>query len=147
MKWRIIAAGKPALKYARDGIAEYEKRLQRYVGCEIVYVRPGNTQEETESRFEKAAEGSLRVILDERGALLTTEAFKQKVDAWELEGTVKAVSLIIGAADGHSDEFRKSADLLLGLSGFTLQHELALVVLLEQIYRVYTMKKGETYHR
>ena len=147
MKWRIIAAGKPALKYARDGIAEYEKRLQRHVGCEIVYVRPGNSQEETEARFEKAAEGSLRVILDERGALLTTEVFKQKVDAWELDGSVKAVSLIIGAADGHSDAFRKSADLLLGLSGFTLQHELALVVLLEQIYRVYTMKKGEPYHR
>ena len=147
MKWRIIAAGKPALKYARDGIAEYEKRLRRYTNCDIVYIRPGNTREETEARFLTASDGSFCIILDERGDLLDTESFKEKVDGWEMDGSIKSVSLIIGASDGHSETFRESADLLLSLSKFTLQHELALVVLLEQVYRVYTLKKGEPYHR
>lgn len=147
MKWRIIAAGKPALKYARDGIAEYEKRLRRYANCEITYIRPGNTREETEARFLATSDGSFRIILDERGELPDTLTFQQKVDAWEMDGSIKSVALIIGASDGHSDAFRQSADFLLSLSKFTLQHELALVVLLEQLYRVYTLKKGEPYHR
>ncbi|MEM7348468.1 MAG: 23S rRNA (pseudouridine(1915)-N(3))-methyltransferase RlmH, partial [Chloroflexota bacterium] len=69
-----------------------------------------------------------------------------KVEHWQLNA-VKSVRLFIGGADGHDDEIRQQADLLLGLSGFTLQHELALVVLLEQIYRAHTVLRGEPYHR
>jgi 23S rRNA (pseudouridine1915-N3)-methyltransferase len=60
---------------------------------------------------------------------------------------VKRVALLIGGADGHSPVLRGAADHVLSLSAFTLQHELALVVLLEQIYRVHTLLKGEPYHR
>ena len=57
------------------------------------------------------------------------------------------IALLIGGADGHSDELRDKADQIWSLSGFTMQHELAQVVLLEQIYRVHTILKGEPYHR
>ena len=60
---------------------------------------------------------------------------------------VKRVALLIGGADGHSPVLREKADHVVAMSGFTLQHELALVVLLEQIYRVHTVLKGEPYHR
>ena len=85
-----------------------------------------------------------RAIL--RRCSILHKEFVAKVEHWQLNA-VKSVRLFIGGADGHDDEIRQQADLLLGLSGFTLQHELALVVLLEQIYRLHTVLRGEPYHR
>ena len=145
MKWQLYTVGKPALDYAKRGVAEYLKRLQRYTPCEHRIMRKGNAAE-IESLLGTRSEGVVNIILDERGDLLTTESFVTKVRAWQLD-SVKRVHLFIGGANGHTPEIRKKADLLLGLSGFTLQHELALVVLLEQIYRVHTVLRGEPYHR
>ena len=69
------------------------------------------------------------------------------MNAWEMDPGVKTVSLLIGASDGHTTELREKADAVWALSPLTLQHELALVVLLEQIYRAYSIKRGEPYHR
>jgi 23S rRNA (pseudouridine1915-N3)-methyltransferase len=60
---------------------------------------------------------------------------------------IKTISLLIGASDGHTKDLRSQADEVWSLSPLTLQHELALVVLLEQLYRAYTIKRGEPYHR
>ncbi len=70
-----------------------------------------------------------------------------RMDDIERREGVKEITYLIGAADGHTEELRKSCDLVLSLSPLTLQHELALVVLLEQIYRVATLRRGEPYHR
>ena len=145
MNWKLIVVGKPALDYAERGVAEYFGRLKRYVKAEVIYLKDG-PPDVLAARYLKAAEGCLKIVLDERGKLPTTAEFRAQVDKWEMAGT-KRVALIIGPADGHSPEFRASADYLLALSKFTLQHELALVVALEQIYRIYTMKNGEPYHR
>ena len=145
MKWRIYTVGKPALAYAKTGVAEYLKRLQRYAVCEHVIMRRGDAVE-IEGLLGSRADGVLNVILDERGEFLTTQSLARKVEDWQLHG-MKGLRFFIGGADGHTPEIRRRADLLLGLSGFTLQHELALVVLLEQIYRVHTLLKGEPYHR
>ncbi len=145
MKWKILAVGKPALAFARSGIGEYLPRARRYTGVEIDYLKAG-PREETEAKMLQAAAGSVRLVLDERGENPTTENFVQWIDAWELAST-KRVTVCIGGADGHSEEFRKGADRLISLSRLTLQHELALVVFLEQLYRAYTVKRGEPYHR
>ena len=145
MHWKIIVVGKPALSYAERGVSEYLGRLQRYVKAEIVYLKDG-PPDVLATRYTKATEGCLRIVLDERGQLPTTAEFRTRVDAWEMAGTKRA-AIIIGPADGHQPALRASADYLLALSKFTLQHELALVVALEQIYRIYTMKAGEPYHR
>ncbi|MBP7949538.1 MAG: 23S rRNA (pseudouridine(1915)-N(3))-methyltransferase RlmH [Verrucomicrobiales bacterium] len=145
MHWKFIVVGRPALDYARRGVAEYLPRLQRHVRAEVEYLKDGPA-EQVARRLARAAEGCRRVVLDERGDLLTTEQFRSVVDKWELSGT-KTVALHIGGADGHSGGVRQSADLVLALGKFTLQHELALVVALEQVYRIYTLKKGEPYHR
>ncbi len=147
MKWRIIAVGKPALAYAREGVAEYTKRLRRYVDCEIHYLKDGGSPSELAARMMKMSDGCLRIVLDERGDQKGTDAVREWVDRWEIDGGIKSIAVLVGGADGHSEELREAADLVLGLSRLTLQHELALVVLLEQIYRVYTLKKGEPYHR
>jgi 23S rRNA (pseudouridine1915-N3)-methyltransferase len=145
MHWKLIVVGKPALDYAERGVGEYLGRLKRYVKAEVIYLKDG-PPDVLAARYAKAAEGCLKLVLDERGVLPTTAEFRTQVDKWEMEGT-KRVALMIGPADGHSAALRSSADYLLALSKFTLQHELALVVALEQIYRIYTLKKGEPYHR
>ena len=145
MKWTIYAIGKPALDFAKRGVAEYEKRLSRHGGLELVTFREAG-QDENSRRLLESSEGSLRIVLDERGQLLTTGEFVSQVAAWELD-RVKRVAILIGGADGHSEAVRQSADLMLGLSRLTLQHELALVVFLEQLYRVGTVRRGEPYHR
>ena len=146
MKWRIIAVGKPALGYARDGIAEYLGRLRRYTAVDLVYLKDGSAPD-VEARYRQQAAGSHRLVLDERGEALTTDGLRRMVDGWEQDGGIKAVSLFVGGADGHSEAVREHAERVISLSAFTLQHELALVVLLEQLYRVYSIKRGEPYHR
>lgn len=146
MRWQIIVAGKPALAYAKAGVDEYLLRLRRYLDAELLMVKAG-TSGEVSQRLLKKSQGAYRIVLDERGDRPTTRQFSERVAALEMRGDVKCVSFLIGASDGHTQELRNSADWLLSLSSMTMQHELALVVLLEQIYRVATLRKGEPYHR
>ena len=146
MNVRIIVAGKPSLAYARSGVEEYLKRLSRFGGHELVTVKAGSRDEVSQRLLEKSA-GCYRVALDERGESLGTRAFSERLETLALRGDVKSVAFLIGAADGHNEELRRSCNLLLTLSPFTLQHELALLVLLEQLYRVASLKSGSPYHR
>lgn len=145
MKHQIIVAGKPALAYAKSGTAEYLKRLSRYGGYTLNHIKDGNSAE-VSRRLREASAGTLRIVMDERGEQLTTEALTAKIDAWEMRG-VKRASYLIGASDGHTEDLRQEGDLVWALSPLTLQHELALIVLLEQLYRVATIQRGEPYHR
>ncbi|MES2995202.1 MAG: 23S rRNA (pseudouridine(1915)-N(3))-methyltransferase RlmH [Verrucomicrobiota bacterium] len=145
MQIRVIAAGKPALAYAKAGVEEYVKRLSREP-IELIILKAGNSDEVSAHLLEKSA-GTFRIALDERGTSFTTRELAAKLETIALRGDVKTVSFLIGAADGHNDSLRAQADLLLAVSPFTLQHELALLVLLEQIYRVSTLKSGSPYHR
>jgi 23S rRNA (pseudouridine1915-N3)-methyltransferase len=146
MKLVVLAAGKPALTYAKDGIEEYLKRLRRYGQVALELVKAGGREEVSERLLERS-EGLFRIALDERGERLTTSELAKRFAALEHRGDVKSVAFLIGASDGHTPELRQQADLVLSLSTLTLQHELALVVLLEQLYRIASMRAGSPYHR
>lgn len=146
MQIRLIVAGKPALAYAKLGVEEYLKRLSRTGNHELIVVKAGNRDEVSERLLEKS-QGCFRIAMDERGERFGTRQFAEKLDALEMRGDVKAVAFLIGAADGHNETLRQKCDLTLTLSSFTLQHELALLVLLEQLYRVASLKSGSPYHR
>jgi 23S rRNA (pseudouridine1915-N3)-methyltransferase len=146
MHIRVIVAGKPALAYARAGVDEYLKRLSRFGGYELVTVKAG-TRDEVSARLLERSQGCYRIALDERGERLGTRAFADRLEALAMRGDVKTIAFLIGAADGHNEALRAESDLLLTLSPFTLQHELALLVLLEQLYRVASLKSGSPYHR
>jgi 23S rRNA (pseudouridine1915-N3)-methyltransferase len=146
MHIRLIVAGKPALAYARLGTGEYLKRLSRFGGYELITVKAG-TRDEVSNRLLDRSQGCYRIAMDERGEQLGTHAFAKTMDSLAMRGDVKTTAFLIGAADGHNETLRSEADLLLTLSPFTLQHELALLVLLEQLYRVAAMKSGSPYHR
>jgi len=145
MKWLVLAIGKPQLAYARNGIEEYLGRLQRLADVRIEYLKSPGPEKESALLLEKS-EGWRRVVLDERGAQVTSREFAAKVSAWEMSGT-KGIALLIGGADGHREELRRAAEWTWALGKITLQHELALVVLLEQLYRAYGIKAGTPYHR
>lgn len=145
MKLRICIIGKPRLPYARAGLAEYEKRLERYTRLELRYLKEGPQAQEGQ-RLLEASKGYKRVVLDERGQMVDTQALRARLESWEMQAE-KGVAFLIGGAEGHAQAVRDQADWVLALSRLTLQHELALVVLLEQLYRVETLKRGEPYHR
>lgn len=145
MHIRIIVAGKPGLAYAKSGVEEYLKRLSREA-VELISVKAGSSDEVSARLLEKSA-GSFRIVLDERGKNFTTRELAARLDSLAQRGDIKAISFLIGAADGHNEHLRSHADLLLAISPFTLMHELALLVLLEQIYRISTLKSGSPYHR
>lgn len=146
MRIRILAAGKPALAYAKSGIAEYLKRLGRYGSHELEFVKAGDSASVSATLLERSA-GSFRIALDERGEALVTQAWADQFAALEMRGDIKSLTFLIGASDGHTAELRKTCEAVWSLSKLTLQHELALLVLLEQLYRVATLRKGEPYHR
>jgi 23S rRNA (pseudouridine1915-N3)-methyltransferase len=90
--------------------------------------------------------GCFRIIMDERGTQLTSRELADKIAAWEMR-SISKVALVVGGADGLGEDIRKSADFLWSLSKLTLQHEFALMLALEQIYRACTIRAGMPYHR
>lgn len=145
MDFRIIAAAKPSIAYARDGVKFFEERLKPLGRVELRYVKAGGS-EEVSARLLQASEGCLRIAMDERGQNWSTREWEGLVRRWQLRA-VKHVAFLIGAADGHTQALRDSCDYVLSLGRHTMQHELALVVLLEQVYRVHTLLDGSPYHR
>lgn len=146
MRFFIIVAGKPALAFSKLATAEYLKRLSRYGDYQLKFVKDGDSQITSKNLLE-ASQGTYRIALDERGLRPTTRELEKRINSLEMNGNVKTVSFLIGASDGHTEELREKSDMILSLSSLTMQHELALVVLLEQIYRLATIKVGSPYHR
>ena len=145
MRLHILTIGKARLAFARAGVAEYLERFPPKHGVELDALR-SSTRDDEGRLLMARSEGMLRVALDERGEQITSRELARKIAGWELQRT-KAVAFLIGGADGHSDELRKRADWRWSLSPLTLQHELALVVLLEQLYRARCINAGTPYHR
>lgn len=146
MKIRVVVAGKPALGFAKIAVDEYLKRLSRYGNFELIVVKAGD-REAVSERLLEASSGCFRIALDERGERPVTRELAARFDVFEMAGEVKIVAFLIGSADGHTSELRKLCDSVLSLSSLTMQHEIALVVLLEQLYRIATIKAGSPYHR
>ena len=145
MRLHVLAIGKPRLAFAKAGVAEYLGRFPPKQPVEIEALRASSREEESKALLTRS-EGMFRVVLDERGAQITSRELARKISDWELQRT-KSVAFLIGGADGHTDELRSKADWRWSLSPLTLQHELALVVLLEQLYRARCINAGTPYHR
>lgn len=143
MRWHIIAVGKPKLDYARIGVDEYLSRLKPFVPTETNFIKASSKDGK---QLLERSKTMFRVVLDERGEHVDSRQLARKLGEWELHGKRDA-ALIIGGADGHNDDLRQAAGWLWSLSRLTLQHELALLVALEQLYRAYSIKSGLPYHR
>ncbi len=137
--------GKPKLAHARDGISDYLTRLRAFAPFEMEAVKASDPDREGELLLTRSRD-AFRLVLDERGKSLTSRGFADAMRGMN-EGPHKSAVLIVGGAAGLSEPVRTAADLLWSLSALTFQHEMALAVALEQIYRAHTILSGTPYHR
>ena len=145
MRWNIFAIGKPKLDFARLGIEEYVARLRPFAPVQLHWLKASTQAGESLALVERS-KSMFRIVLDERGEEVTSRALAKKVSDIEMRGR-RDIALLVGGANGHNDSVRESAGWLWSLSRLTMQHELALVVASEQLYRAYTIKGGLPYHR
>src|SRR4051812_11740452 len=121
--------------------ADYLKRLSRYIPVETSELP---SEASLFKSMEKGAKPFL-ILLDSRGKQLSSEEIAQFIDQHQTRGTQQLL-FAVGGADGWSAAARKAAALQLSLGKVTLPHELARVILLEQLYRAFTILKGHPYH-
>lgn len=145
MHWRIITVGKPGHPWVKEALGLYLKRLEHYTRVEHVIIKDGPLPQ-VEAQIQSACSEALCILLDERGKSMRSLELARWVDEQELAGR-KRVCVVIGGADGHSPSLREMADHLWCLSSFTLQHDLAFVLIVEQLFRAYNILRGGPYHR
>ncbi|HYL91598.1 MAG TPA: 23S rRNA (pseudouridine(1915)-N(3))-methyltransferase RlmH [Alphaproteobacteria bacterium] len=144
MKLQIAWIGKTKEPAFRSLTEEYLKRITRYVPAESHEA----ANEAALLQRTKAAAGRtapVLVLLDARGRQFTSEEFAELLRDQQDRGT-QNLFFAVGPADGFSDQARAEADLILSFGKMTLAHELARIVLLEQVYRAFTILKGHPYH-
>ncbi len=134
----IIARGKIARSPEAELVARYEKRL--------TWPLKLTELPETGGRIPEPQAPFRTVLLDERGKDLTSEEFAAILGRWRDDG-MRECRFFLGAADGHSEEERREADLLLAYGSATWPHLLARAMLAEQLYRATTILAGHPYHR
>lgn len=141
--------------WVQTAYEEYAKRLPRELSPNLVEIalaqRAKNfsvekaKQEEAENILAALSPHSRVVALDVKGRSLSTEALAEKMQAWQMQG--QDVSLLIGGPDGLAPVCLQKADESWSLSAMTLPHPLVRVVLIEQLYRAWTILAGHPYHK
>jgi 23S rRNA (pseudouridine1915-N3)-methyltransferase len=124
---------------------EYLKRISRYVQVEGLALRDEAALLSLCGRDAKPAAKSTLVLMDSRGKEFSSEQFARFLGDYQDRNPLPLV-LAVGGADGFSDESKAAAQHTISLGKMTLAHELARVVLLEQVYRAFTILKGHPYH-
>ncbi|HKS07929.1 MAG TPA: 23S rRNA (pseudouridine(1915)-N(3))-methyltransferase RlmH [Pyrinomonadaceae bacterium] len=152
MKFRIVWTGKTRDARLRALIEDYAERLSHFVRCEVTELKePGRTDKtgigkETKRISDALRPASLTVLLDPEGAQWTSQELAAQVRTWEGSG-VKEVAFVIGGPNGLAPELMTRADKRWSLSRLTLTHEMARVLLLEQLYRAFTIVHGLPYQK
>lgn len=155
MKIELPFLGKTKELYIEKGISDFHSRLSHYVSVDIKVIKTGSlkgqTAHQTKSSESKlidhsVSSGCYRIALDSSGKLLSSEGLSGLITTLE-NGSVKKVSFIIGGPLGLADSQLKKADLVISLSRMTFTHDMVRLLLLEQLYRAYTIKAGEQYHK
>lgn len=159
MKINFLFPGKTKEAFFGAGIASYLKRLQPMVTAEVHILKgagaspQGGKSAETQARNQETAAISCRcgagdylVVLDLAGKTMSSPELAAKLESLQLIGT-KVVNLVVGGPWGVAEGLRTRADLVLSMGPMTFPHELARVMLMEQMYRAYTIINHSPYHK
>jgi 23S rRNA (pseudouridine1915-N3)-methyltransferase len=141
---RIIAVGKAKDRGLRSLLGEYYARIGRYAKLEEIEIKDGRADELTERLSRSIPDRSRLIALEVDGRSLSSRDFASWLGRAENE-SVQTVVFLIGGAYGLPEEVSKKADLRLSLSAMTLPHRLARLFLAEQIYRAFSILRGEPY--
>ncbi|MDL2362765.1 MAG: 23S rRNA (pseudouridine(1915)-N(3))-methyltransferase RlmH [Patescibacteria group bacterium] len=142
MKLHIVTIGEPKLGYAKEGWAEYWKRLGHYHQLRVTHIADKNNDAE---HILAALEGSYAVGLVIEGQQLSSPELAIFLDKRALEG--REISFVIGGPDGLPPNVIEKLHFQWSFGKLTLPHDLAMVVLLETLYRASTISAGQPYHR
>ena len=159
MKITVIAVGKLKEKYLRDGCDEYLKRLGAFSKVNIVEIgeercsdNPSDAEieavkdKEGKRIISKIPKGSFVVPMCIEGEQMSSEAFSKKIESISLKGYGE-ITFIIGGSFGLSDEVKSLGGLKFSFGKLTLPHQLMRVILLEQIYRAFSILNNSKYHK
>ena len=154
MRLRLIWIGKTKNEHVRALVDDYLQRLGRYVRCEVTELREsasGDARTVVEEESKRIAgalgSGSVTVLLDVEGRReWSSQELAAQVERWQLDGR-KEIAFVIGGHLGVDEELKAKADVRWSLSRLTLTHEMARVVLVEQLYRAYTIIHGLPYQK
>lgn len=153
MRLRLVWVGKTRDEHVRALVDDYLSRLTRFVRCEVMELREGASKDARaivadESKRIGAAlrADALTVLLDVAGREWSSPELAAEVECWQVRG-LKEVAFVIGGHLGVAPELKAQADVRWSLSRLTLTHELARVVLVEQLYRAYTITRGLPYQK
>lgn len=159
MEINIITVGKIKEDYFKKAIEEYEKRLKAY--CRVNFIELKDESEgknlsdkdidiildkEGKRILEKIKERSFIIVLDILGRSIDSVEFSKKINDIMLDG-ISSIDFIIGGSLGISQEVKDKANYSLSFSKFTFPHKLMKVILMEQIYRAFTIINNKTYHK
>jgi len=155
MKLTLLFTGKTSSNYLEKGISDYEKRIKRYIDFEIKVIKDFKASKSMPAKTVKIKEGELilkylkktdiLILLDEKGKLFTSRDFAQYIDN-KIISSVKNLVFLIGGAYGFSEEIYKRANEKVSLSKMTFSHQPIRLLFAEQLYRAFTIIKGEPYH-
>ena len=153
MKIKIICIGKTTDKRVVSFIEEYEKRLKHYAKVEIQYIEM--KKKNSDGKMLKVDEGklilnqlttsSILILLDELGLSFNSTDFAKFIQK-RLVNSQGELVFVIGGAFGFSDELYKRANFKIQLSSMTFTHQMVRIIFIEQLYRAFTILKGEKYH-
>ena len=154
MRINLITIGKKMPNWINLGIEHYQKQLPSYYNFTITSLdsqsRKSSSAEnsknlESKLLLEAASESTLLIAFDELGKQQTSKQISKSIESWQLEG--ESVALIIGGADGLSSEVKQKCHQLWGLSNLTMTHSMARLLVVEQLYRGYSLLNNHPYHR
>jgi 23S rRNA (pseudouridine1915-N3)-methyltransferase len=155
MRLVAICMGKTRERFVQEGIAKYLRYLKPYTDVEIKELKEEKIQDlraaplirkrEAEKIFKAASPGAYFAALDERGHEFTSHEFAHYLNGL-IESGVREMTFVLGGAMGLDESVAERANKVIALSRWTLTHEMARLVLLEQLYRAFTIIKGKTYH-
>ncbi|TAK85249.1 MAG: 23S rRNA (pseudouridine(1915)-N(3))-methyltransferase RlmH [Aquabacterium sp.] len=154
MKLTVVAIGQRLPAWAEEACADYLKRFPPDWKVELKALKAESRESKPvpavmaaeAARIDTAiGAGCRRIVLDERGARLSSAELAQRFQVWQMDG--RPLAFVIGGADGLDPAFKAGADEAIRLSDLTLPHALARVLLLEQVYRAWSLLHNHPYHR
>ena len=159
MKIKVVTVGKLKEKYLRDGITEYTKRISRFAKLEMIELADEKTPDrasESENQkileiegqriLSKVADRDFVIVLAIEGKILSSEEFSKQLEEASIKG-FSTLTFIIGGSLGLAPIVKKRANLSVSFGRLTLPHQLMRMVLVEQIYRAFTIQQGSPYHK
>lgn len=159
MKIKVVTVGKLKEKYLKDGIAEYSKRISRFAKFEMIELSDEKTPDkasESENQkileiecqriLSKIADRDFVIVLAIEGKTFFSEEFSKQLEETSIKG-FSTLTFIIGGSLGLSSSVKNRANLSVSFGRLTLPHQLMRLVLVEQIYRAFTIQQGFPYHK